>query len=213
MAWMTMYLGNQWERAKVIEAEWCANTFNWQINNQIFDALTSKIINSGNHSYSPDFYLIELSWSNSNDESNCTSDNSWVFCDKIIFRYASLWEHDIIDISWAFDSVITNKICHLWNTSLQFYRSWSNDIKYIRMNKWFSPILWTEAKVFGIHTTWNMNNDLLNWDIFVNACFDNECSWQKQIWKRHIDARSQTIWFKKCKLYSETEDICEEREA
>ncbi len=214
MAWMTMYLGNQWQRARIIQAEWCANTFNWQINNQVFNALTSKILNSWNTTYSPDLYLITLTGWNSSWSKNCTSDNDWVFCDTLVFRYANLsWINDII-ISGAFDSEITNKECHIWEVALQFYRSGSNDIEYVRMNKWFWPIIWTEAKVFWIHKKWqNINNDLLNWDIIINACFDRKCEWMKQIWKRSIDGRSQTIWFKKCKLYIDTEDICEEREA
>jgi hypothetical protein len=62
MMWMTAYIGWSWEKTKIIEAQWCATTLWWKINNYVYYALTSKSLKIDNTTtVSPDFYVIWLS--------------------------------------------------------------------------------------------------------------------------------------------------------
>ena len=74
------------------------------------------------------------------------------------------------------------------------------------MNKWFIPKSITD-KVFKI---WN---SAITWDIIVTYCKDNNCNWYKDILKREVDGRSQTIAQQKCVFYkSNKENKCDIRQ-
>ena len=204
MLWMTVYIWWSDERSKIIEANWCAWALGWKINNFVYYALTSKNINST----SPDYYYIQLSWLiNSSTSNNCT----WAKnpCTKLIFSY-STWNSSIK----PYETHTVKDDCRQNQVNLWFYRSWDavRDIKYIRMNKWFSPTSIAETKVFFLQSS-NDVNKLLNWNIIILLCSDKSCSWWKEIGMWKVDARSQTIHYKKCKFYK-TDDpqLCETRE-
>ena len=88
------------------------------------------------------------------------------------------------------------------------------------MNKWFTPREVNAERVFFIKDNgWTTEDDtkLLTWDIIVVLCADASCectdkSCRKQIGRRHVDARSQTISFKKCRYYEDEWNICKTRE-
>ena len=124
MAWTTIYL--QWsdETRKVIEAQWCATTIWWYINNFIFYSLTSRNLRiSASNIISPDIYAIKLADCNSND-----------LCDSIEF-YGDEEKYQTINI---YDT------CNTSQNNLKIRRGWdegekpSND-SIIKINKWFSP--------------------------------------------------------------------------
>ena len=85
------------------------------------------------------------------------------------------------------------------------------------MNKWFTPREVKAERVFFLHDLdWDWQGEdkekLLIWDIIVVRCPEASCKWRKQIGKRHVDARSQTISFKKCRFYADDWNMCKTRE-
>lgn len=213
MMWMTVYIGWSWEKTKIIEAQWCATSLWWKINNYVYYTLTSKMLELTDKSMiSPDFYFIWLTWWNAqNDGVNCTVNNAsqWQLCNKIIFAY-STWDTNTPKI---YQTITVWDTCRQAQPNLWFYRSWttSNNIPYIKMNKWFSPVDINEMKVFHLQ---NWQKDLLG-DIVIVLCFTDTCDSdnQKEVAKWSIDWRSQTISLKKCRFYDDTHiNKCRERE-
>jgi hypothetical protein len=86
------------------------------------------------------------------------------------------------------------------------------------MNKWFAPRSINERKVFYLqHDTGNNLGEELNkltqGDIMVLLCpSSNSCKWGKEVGKFHVDARTQTITFQKCRFYKDDLISCEARE-
>lgn len=201
--WMTIYLDWTWDRAKNIEAESCANSFLWNMNNFLFYTLTSKTLKTDwGDEVSPKYYTIQLSWWNSNGEicnKQSFDDNNHRFCNEIILWY----------ISWNETNPSTYKTYKIDNTCQQnrsrlwFYRS-GNDERYIKMNKWFSPLTLQDNNVFFI-TTNNDNNKKLSGDIIILRCYDDKCESRRELWKWEVDARTQTISYVKCKYYDENQ--------
>ena len=217
MMWMTVYISWSSERTQIIEAEWCATSLWWVMDNYLYYALTSKVLSSWNNKISPNFYYIQLSWFNTDE--NCVSDafeSSWALCNQILLWYSTgelvVWENPAI-----YQTLTTKNTCSQNQSRIWFYRSWwdnpqEKNIDFIKMNKWFSPTNITDQNVFYIQNR-TRNNKLLLWEIIIVLCSDDECSWRKQIAKRVVDARPQTISLKKCKFYEEDDPIrCQERE-
>ena len=204
MLWMTIYLWTNWDRARSIEAEWCGNALWGALSNYVYYALTSKNLTMGdqNNPAHPTYYYIELTWWSSSPEQRCIPENSWSFCDEIILWYT---EEETPTSIETYENLTVSNTCRHGKPHLWFYRTWwaSGDIQYIRMNKWFTPREAQAERVFFLQQNWDTENDkLLTWDIMVILCSDT-CVWGKEIGKRQIDARSQTIAFKKCKYYFE----------
>jgi len=220
---MTAYMWNSWEKAKIIEAQWCANAIWWELKNYVYNALTSKNLKTGDNYVSPEYYYIDLITPDA-DVSTCNkylAESNNFFCDKI-----KLWYH-----TWTisnlgeerqkiqtYKTINADNTCHIWKSDIRFYWSWlwGGDFRYIRMNKWFTPKEVNEKKVFFIkdHADDDIENTkILMWDIIVVLCYNKECTTWKHIGKFHIDARSQTIEFQKCKFYKEEEPTrCKTRE-
>lgn len=195
----TMYLGWSDEKRKTIEAQWCANTIWWEINNFLFYTLTSKNLKTNENIISPNYYIIEFTWWNTNNY--CSSGN---MCDKINLSY-STWDTPV-DITTYKTLSISN--CNQ-NNKLKFYRSWT-ETNYIIMNKWFSPKSIDDRNVFYLSN--NIWIALL-WDVIVWLCLNSDCSDPKEIWKFVADARSQTISFRNCKFYDNNNPTkCKTRE-
>ena len=156
----TVYLGWSWEKRKVIEGQWCAAALWWEISNYVFYALTSKKLRLSNtETISPNYYIIQFSWSNNGI---CSS---WHECNKIIFSY-STW--DLTDIK-DYKSVDITNTCRQNRQSLKFYWSWTNT-NYIVMNKWFSPIEFNDD-IFSLHwNNWSNDFKLLEGDIIIVLC-------------------------------------------
>ena len=84
------------------------------------------------------------------------------------------------------------------------------------MKKWLSR--WTSDSGVGPFTLggsqqWSIR--VFTWDIIILACMWPNCEKdaRKEIGKREIDARSQTIALKKCKFYQDDNPmLCETRE-
>ena len=236
MLWMTVYLWKSGGRAKSIEAEWCSNALWWALGNYAYFTLTSRNlrvkINNVEEIISPKYYYIQLTGWTTDPDHRCTPENafSWKLCKDIILWYAT-WYF----VSWAYDpdlniqkydTINVSNTCRHWKPYLWFYWSWGNytwDIEFIRMNKWFTPREVKAEMVFFLKDNgWTTENDtkLLTWDIIVVLCSDESCActnewcWRKQIGKRQVDARSQTISFKKCRYYfdGENDNICKTRE-
>lgn len=197
----TIYLGDSDEKRKIIEAQWCLNTLEWEISNFLFYALTSKDLKiSDSQSESPDYYIIQFTgWNNT----FCTSEDA---CDTIDFTYAT-WDSNNIK---TYKEINSSDTCrHQSKQPIKFYWNWSN-ITYIIMNKWFSATKEKE-KVFYL-LSWNAEQ-LLSWEIVTALCLNKECSNPKEIWKFVIDARSQTIYTRNCKYYQDNEPTkCKKRE-
>ena len=198
---MTIYLDWTWDRAKNIEAESCANTFLWNINNFLFYTLTSKTLKSDWNEVSPNYYTIQLSWWNSN-WNPCNKSNfdgsTHRFCNEIVLWYLTGNESD----PTQYQTYTIGNTCQQNRSRLWFYRSGNQSIKYIKMNKWFSPLTLQDTNVFFIKTI-SENNKLLYWDIIILRCYDNNCDSRRELWKREVDARTQTISYVKCKYYDE----------
>ena len=229
MLWMTVYLWNGHDRATSIEAEWCANALWWALSNYTFYALTSRnlrIRHAGEHdiTQSPTYYYVELTGVTNDSTRNCTPENalSWYLCQQIILGYAT--EYDNPDSNrQEYETINVSNTCRHGHPYLWFYRNWWQktwDIEFIRMNKWFTPREVNAEKVFFLKDkgeTTEKDAQLLTWDIIVVLCWNESCSctpqwcW-KQIGKRQVDARSQTISFKKCKYYESNWSICKTRE-
>ena len=198
----TVYLGWSWEKRKVIEGQWCAAALWWEISNYVFYTLTSKRLRlSSTETISPNYYIIQFSWS---DNGICSS---WHECNKIIFSY-STWENptEIKD----YKTIDITNTCRQNRQYLKFYWSWTKT-EYIVMNKWFSPKSINDQEVFYLQwSDWRK----LSWDIIVWLCLDGDkCSNPKQIWKFVADARPQTITLKNCRFYEVDDGTkCKERE-
>ena len=229
MLWMTVYFWWWWEKAKVIEAEWCANALNWEIYNRTYSAMTSKIIQSWNVSISPNIYSISLSWTKSTSHCSKSDYDDWDICDTIILSYS--WN----DSAWIYDTLSSKKICNLskW-IKVAFYRSWCSldpnetsivpldcygsagdldtSLERINISKWLTPLSYLSQNGFSI-VDWEKNN-AFDGEIIIVLCFDSSCEETKETWKRVIDSRSQTITLHKCKFYKEDDPTkCETREA
>lgn len=190
----TIYIGGSDEKRKVIEAQWCANTIWWEINNFIFYAITSKHLRiDDDNTIAPSYYIIQLTW--------CEY-NTW--CDKINLSY-NTWS----SIN-TYKTLSISNTCQQTRQSLRFYWSWDNSsTKYVKMNKWLSPKDITEKNVFRITDNGSIQ---LIWDIITAVCLNNDCTNFKEIWKFRVDSRSQTISRKNCKFYDEDPSKCKERE-
>ena len=216
MMWLTVYLWWSWERAKLIEAQWCAISIWWKINNYVFYALTSKNLRlPDNTVVAPDYYYIQLTWWNYSWSNNCTIGNytwNWIFCNELVFWY-STWDSTI---PITYDTYNAKNTCRQNQVDLWFYRSgWTtSDIKYIRMNKWFTPTSISENKVFFLQQDWNTESDkVLEGGIVVVLCTNDECQWGKEVAKRNVDSRTQTISTQKCAFYDDDNLIkCAKRE-
>lgn len=204
---MTIYLDWTWDRAKNIEAESCAKSFLWNMNNFLYYTLTSKILKDADwNEVSPNYYTIQLSWWNSNwsvcNRANFSGDK--IFCNNVVLWYLS-GEENIPYMTYT-----VGNACQQNNIKLWFYRSGSENINYVKMNKWFSPLSLEETNVFFITTD---NDKLLYEDIILIRCNDQSCTSRKELWKREVDARTQTITYAKCKFYKEDPaNECRERE-
>ncbi len=198
----TVYLGWSEEKRKVIEWQWCAAALWWEITNYVFYTLTSKKLRlSDTESISPNYYIIYFTWG---DAATCSS---WHECNKIVFSY-STWE-DPTNIK-DYKTVDITNTCRQNRQNLKFYRSWTNNTKYIIMNKWLSPRSISNQEVF--YLSWDSMN--LSWEIIVWLCLNGDCTDPKQIWKFVADARPQTISLKNCRFYqAEDPTKCEERES
>ncbi len=236
MLWMTVYLWNGHDRATSIEAEWCSNALWWALSNYVFYTLTSRnlrIIKPGqpDETVSPTYYYVELTGGTTDSTHGCSAQNafSWYLCKQVILWYATgyaSWDYDPDLNRLEYETLEVSNTCRHWKPNLWFYRSWwqfSWDIEFIRMNKWFTPREVRAERVFFLkdkNWTTEDNKKPLIWDIIVVLCEDEQCSctneWcsRKQIGKRHVDARSQTISFKKCRYYHDGTDwnICKTRE-
>lgn len=227
MLWMTIYLWNSGDRAKSIEAEWCANAIWGTLTNYVYYTLTSKNLRfPDNSTVSPTYYYIELTGGTADSTHRCTAENiySWYFCNQILLQYATWYIQNLDPEHFLYQEVTVSNTCRHAKPNLWFYREWwpSSDIQYIRMNKWFDPKEVKDERVFFLQHSWDVlaqSNKLLTWNIIVVLCTDESCScdnkWcaRKQIGKLRVDARSQTISFKKCSFYdSEHPNICKTRE-
>ncbi len=230
MLWMTVYLWNSGDRAKSIEAEWCANALWWWLTNFVFYTPTSRNLRFQDRPtekpISPSYYYIQLTWWTATPWTGCIPQNalSWYLCNEIILWYATgyfiSWHYNPDQNIQEYKTLTASNTCRHGNARLWFYRSWwqfSWNIDYIRMNKWFTPREVKAERVFFLHDldwVWKGEDKekLLIWDIIVVRCPESSCKWRKQIGKRHVDARSQTISFKKCRYYDDTWNICKTRE-
>lgn len=218
MMWMTVYMWWYNERTKIIEAQWCAATLWWEMDNYVFYALTSKKLKIGDELISPSSYHIYLTWWRTPGSINCynytwdaRNPNRWDFCDEIVLSYYTWW-----DSANTMAATNTYKILNPWAncrqnnwTKLIYYR-WDS-IKLISMNKWFSPSNYNDKNPFRLNHVWDHSN-ILYWEIIIVACisWDDDCTWRKEVAKRIIDARSQSISLKNCKFYNETNpSLCE----
>lgn len=194
MMWTTIYLEWSDDKRRIIEAQWCAATIWWWINNYIYYALTSKSLRlESNNVVSPNFYYIKLNWWNSTDL-NCNKDNNNL-CDRLQFLY-STWNESSKSLYKTYSFSDT---CNLSpSTKLRLYRDISSsDVPFIRMNKWFTPVNLNDSNIFYI----NKWNNILTWDIMIVLCLDNDCKMLKQFGKREIDWRTQTIALRNCAFY------------
>ena len=196
MAWTTIYI--QWsdETRRTIEAQWCATTIWWHINNYIFYSLTSKNLRSNTGPESPDLYAISLS--------GC---NNW-FCDSFEF-------FDYIDDNGTYKTGNYSKTyniadtCNISQWKLNVHRKELNNDSIIKMNKWFSPVSINNKNIFYIQD-WESNPVLL-WEIIMDLCLDSNCNTQKQVSERVVDWRTQTIYSRNCDFYNENR-TCKTRE-
>lgn len=207
MLWMTIYLDWTGERTKIIEAEWCLNSFWWVINNYLYYTLTSKNIKVWSDEISPKYYTIMLSWSN-----NCNDSGN--LCDKILLWYIT--GDNNISNNQVYQTYNVWNTCNQSKVKLWFYRwSWNGteNNNYVSMNKWFLPLNTTDLPFqinLKINTEWERS---LLWYIIVVLCIDKNCTSQRQIWRRRVDARSQTVPYEKCKFYDDNQlNICKTRE-
>lgn len=211
MMWVTVYIWWLWERANTIEAQWCAASLWWQMNNYVFNALTSKNLKLDNGTIvSPDQYLIELGGSIGDNCSKSNYKNSWIHCNRLDFGYS-------IGNGWwnSYRTYNVRNTCRQNQANIWFYWSWwsISDIKNITMNKWFAPRSVSERKVFYLQHTWvGDENKLTEGDIIVVLCPSDECMNWKEVAKYHVDARVQSISFHKCRFYQEDGITCDTRE-
>ena len=222
IAWTTIYMWWLSEKRKIIESQWCASSIWGEINNYVFYALTSKNLKiSESEVLSPDFYLIQLSWLNQEvnypgcTRKNYTDKENPILCKNLVFSYASWDKTNII----PYKTLTVSNTCHQSNPNLWFIRSWGNswEISYINMNKWFSPISNGDKRIFYMQDAWGNTESYKHiiWSIIIILCFNDECknNERKEIAKRDVDWRTQTISLNKCKFYdNENPSKCKERE-
>ena len=215
MAWMTVYIGWSDMKRKIIEAQWCASSIWWELTNYVFYALTSKSLRlSEEDVISPDFYHISL---NSPSNINCSKNNAEsannTLCDSLDLSY-SMWD---TDPSSLYKNLSIANTCRQNQANIRFYWNvWNsadeNDIKYITMNRWFSPIRLNESNVFYLERNSSLGK-ALTWDIVAVLCIDDDCSSWKEVSKFVVDGRTQTISLRNCGFYSaDNPNKCEERE-
>lgn len=218
MMWMTVYISWSSERTQMIETQWCASTIGWEIDNYLYYTLTSRNLS---WNISPKYYYIQLTWWKSSIDKNCSKqnfDSTGTFCNEIILWY-STWELAADQNPLVYQEIKPSKVCRQNQPKIWFYwdeptTTWN--IKYLKMNKWFSPTSISDKNVFYLQwwtsTTFYTDRPLL-WNIMILMCNDEDCTWRKQIWKRVVDSRSQTITLVKCKFYNEEDKtLCETRE-
>lgn len=216
MMWMTVYMWWYNERTKIIEAQWCAATLWWEMDNYVFYALTSKKLKIWEEYISPTAYFIYLTggkdhnpYSSHNACTKSSYESRDIYCDTINLAYHESYKIDSIDRhtidGFIYKSLDSTKCRQNSSTKLIFH--WNDDTKLISMNKWFSQIWYSNnRKPFHIRTVGNAGNeDIAYGEIIVIACisWDDECTWRKEVAKRVIDSRSQSITLKNCKFYSE----------
>ena len=210
MMWMTVYIGWSLEKTKIIEAQWCAASLWWEINNYLYYTLTSKTLKINNTTtVSPNFYHIWLTWHSDCRGTSATQNGN--FCNGIVFGYSNTNSNPIF-----YETHNVWNTCRQAQPKLWFYRSWgtaTNHIKYLTMNKWFSPLNINEMRVFYLQWSQSQDSKETLWNIVIVLCSDDDCTTRKQVWKRDVDWRSQTISLKKCKFYDDTDpNKCKERE-
>ena len=229
MAWTTVYLSWYNEKRQVIEAQWCAATIWWELNNFIFYALTSKELNDTIKA--PDYYRIWLDWWNSNPLDNtltslsfndCTRDAnynggySWpadnlpILCENINLKYKNE------DSEWNYKVLNASNTCKQYQSRIRFMRKvegssvggaighgYPSNIAYININKWFTQWWLNDTRVFYMENADDTNKKPLIWNIIIVICLDSDCKSIKEIWKYDIDWRTQTISLNKCVFYEE----------
>lgn len=228
MMWMTVYLEWGSENSKVIEAQWCANTLDGEIQNYLFSALTSKSlrVKSGDSYFevSPNSYYMYMTGGKDHFTADSdivciksSYDSGDVYCDTVALAYHEtgygLGRHSIDQYNYKL--LNSDNCTQVNNVKLLFYRSWS--FSNIWMNKWFSQLWQNNKRSFYIKTISAGAEELSQWEIIILGCmaWNKEClkTQRKEIAKRVIDTRSQTITLKKCKFYKETDpNLCETRE-
>ena len=186
----TMYLWWSDEKRKTIEAQWCANTIWWEINNFLFYTLTSKNLKIDGEEISPNYYIVEFTWWSSN---YCSSGD---MCDKINLSY-STWENYTTNIK-QYKTISIPTACQQNNQPIKFWRNWTGT-SYIIMNKWFSQIDNNENVFYLLDS--QSNTKTLLWYVIVWLCLNSKCTNPKEIWRFVADARSQTISMANCKYY------------
>lgn len=230
MMWMTIYLDWWSENSKIIEAEWCANTLNGEIQNFLFYTLTSKQLRVQSWSdyieVSPKSYYIYMTWGKDHKpytshavciESSYNSASD-TYCDTIALAYHETGygqDRHVID-QYNYKLLSSANCSQTKNVKLLFHWDW--ELSSIWMNKWFSQLWQDKTKPFYVKTITSAEwKELSTWWIIILACmaWGDEClkSQRKEIWKREVDTRSQTITLKKCKFYEEdNKNKCKERE-
>ena len=111
----TVYLGGSDEKRKIIEAQWCANTIWWEINNFIFYTLTSKNLKIGDDPISPTHYIVQLSWSN--DDWTAPDCLIWDPCDKLVLSYITETDESSIN---TYKTLSTANTCRQTRQPLNF---------------------------------------------------------------------------------------------
>lgn len=207
IAWITVYLWGTDDRRAVIEAQGCASTIWGRINNYVFFALTSKNLKLENEwiTVSPTIYTIQLSGWNSTDIKPCNAINASgdnILCDKLIFWFSTWWDLGLYKEITVRNSCRQNQP-HLW-----FFWSGENNntIKKVVMNKWFTTINLNNSNTFYL------DGGSLVGDIIIALCNNDECYPRKEISKRVIDWRSQTISQYNCGFYDDEWFKCKDRE-
>lgn len=204
----TIYLWWTDEKRKSIEAQWCAATIWGEITNFVFYALTSKILKLDGNPQVPEYYYLSLTWGDNNGQ-NCIIGNTW--CDTIVFSFAT-WNNIITE----YETHTPWNTCRWSNSRLRFNRSWttSNDIKQVKMNKWFTvnENNINDKNVFVLENNWWSSIQFV-WDIIISVCLNPDCTDPREITKYAVDWRSQTISTKNCKFYEYNDaNKCRERE-
>ena len=193
MVWMTIYLWWSDEKRAIIEAQWCASTIWGEMTNYVFFALTSKNLRleDSNSVVSPDTYTIWLS--------NCSEFDGDTLCNSLNFWYQIWWGS--IE---PYKEVTVKNTCRQNQSNLKFFRNWWDNTVY--MNKWFTTTKLNDSRTFQLEW-WN-----LLWDIIIVFCSNDACSPKKEISKRVVDWRSQTISQHNCAFYEDDWFKCKKRE-
>lgn len=197
IAWVTVYLWWSDEKRATIEAQWCTSTIWWEITNYVFFALTSKNLRlTGSQTVSPNIYTIGLSWwTNPCNAANASGQN----CDKLLFWYStwSIWDNKL------YKEITVRNTCRQNQPHLWFFWSWDDNT--VIMNKWFTTLSLNDWNPF------KLKSGELVWDIIIVLC-NKDCSTKKEIAKRTVDWRSQTISQHNCNFYEDDLLKCKERE-